>query len=181
MRPNSKLQTWSITALVAAAMAGEVEACPCPPADCEWSRFEGTYPGAPDFWWGDPIPIDEIRVCPHAVRFEFLAKHKDVLRRVALVFPHPDPELIESRLTLRPGTPKFDSELRHFSGRYESLTAALNSMFATPDGEFLSLDFRKAEASECPILEPGRKLALQWKGRELLLRGYLDVYFARGN
>jgi hypothetical protein len=178
MLPNFKLQAWLVTALAAVWIAGVAEACTCPPADRVWARFEDSQIGTPDFWWGDPILIDEIRVCTHAVRFEFLVQQNQVMTRAALVFPNPDAELIESRLGLEPGTPKFASELEHFAKRYESLIAGLNSMFEIPAGHFLSVDFGAAEANECPILVPGRKLALQWRGHELLLRGYLDVYFA---
>jgi hypothetical protein len=171
------LQTGSILVLLTMLRPMEAQACPCPPTACEWVRFEDSFPGAPDFWSGPPVLIDEIRVCPHAVRFEFLVKQRGILMRAALVFPRPDEELIESRLTLRRNTAKFASELRHFSKRYESLVVALNRLFVVPDGQFLSLDFHSAEANGCPFLETG-KLALHWHGQEVLLRGYLDVYFA---
>jgi hypothetical protein len=171
------LHTGSIIALLTALSPTDAQACPCPPTACEWVRFEDSFPGAPDFWYGPSVLIDEIRICPHAVRFEFLVKQSGVLMRAALVFPRPDEELIESRLTLRRNTAKFASELQHFSKRYERLEAALNKLFAVPDGQFLSLDFHSSEANECPSLETG-KLALHWQGHEVLLRGYLDVYFA---
>jgi len=178
MLPIPIIRSWSIIALVAAVSASSASACNCPPVECEWVRFEDTHPGAPDFWWGEPVLIDQIRACPHAVRFEFLVKQRGVLQRAALVFPRPDPELIVSRLGLRRDTSEFASELAHFSGRYRSLVAGLNAMFSIPAEGFVSLDFGSAEADECPVLEVGRKLALQWQGHELFLRGYLDVYFA---
>jgi hypothetical protein len=112
------------------------------------------------------------------VRFELVVKQEGILTRAALVFPKPDPELIESRLGLEPGNAKFASELEHFTKRYESLVASLHAMFEVPKRHFLSVSYENADANECPILEPGYKLALQWRGEEILLRGYLDVYFA---
>jgi hypothetical protein len=39
------------------------------------------------------------------------------------------------------------------------------------------MDFRYLPMDERPrIVEPWRRLALVWQGRELELRGYLDVY-----
>ncbi|HET9886717.1 MAG TPA: hypothetical protein VFR10_04330 [bacterium] len=179
MLPNSKLQAWSMTVLVAAWSVRDAEACTCPPVECEWVRFEDPTPHAPDFWWKrEHVLMDQIRVCPHAVRFEFLVKEKGVMMRAALVFPRPDEQLIETRLGIPRSTPKFASELRHFSKRYESLVAELNKMFNVAPGQFLSLDFGAKEANECPTLFPAEKLALEWQGHELLLRGYLDVYFA---
>lgn len=168
-------------AFLAASNPLVATACPCPVTDCGWSRFEDPSPGAPDFWWGEPIVVEEVHVCPHAARLEFLVKQRGLWVRAALVFPNPNAELLESRLGLKIGSAFAASELDHYTKRYAQLVTALNAMFRVEPGRFLSADFHTAEASESPFLEPGLKLALQWHGREILLRGYLDVYFEIGN
>lgn len=152
---------------------------PCDPSPAMgWMLFADTNEGAPDFWWTDAVTVREIYVCAHGVQFLFVTNQYGRPHHTALVFPKPSRQMLAGRLDLETTDPKLTSELLHYEGRYQALTAALQELSAGTLVPGVRASFETAAGNERPVLVPNRLLALRWRGQELKLRGYLDVYFA---
>ena len=151
--------------------------CSCHRGSFGWVLFEDTNPGVPDFWRQDSLKIQEITVCDHGISFVLLAEDHGNLQVAGLVFVNPSEKLIETRLGLRPCDPRFVTELEHFRKRYSFLHRELNRLSG---GQFETggkIDFSNTESDQRPlIIDPARRLILKWRGEEVELRGYLDVY-----
>lgn len=159
-----------VSIAIAAVASGEgnpTSSCSCPQTSHGWLLFLDSNTRTPDFWWEDEIIVQEISTCPHGIRFLFVAEEGGNPHLVALVFADP---ATNPRIGARPDS-------RWLAKRYAALRTALSQL---TDGELEAagrLDFQPTPLHERPrIVEPWRRLALVWRGRELELRGYLDVY-----
>lgn len=166
--PSSATQRW----------CGDSTYPSCPQQSMGWTLFVDANLGTPDFWWTDSVTVREIYRCEHGVQFLFLTKQKGRLSHTALVFPKPSPRMLAERLDLEPGSRKLASEYEHFAGRYEALTKALEELSGGTLVVGARLSFQDKTTEGAPIIVPKHLLALRWRGQELKLRGYLDVYFA---
>ena len=152
------------------------ETYPCPLNSYGWTLFVDSNKGTPDFWWGPPVPVREILVCEHGVQFLFVTEQRGQTQHTALVFPTPTRPLLAYRLDIQDEV-LLESEFEHFRGRFAALTDSLDSISGGTLGVGRRLSFDEQRGEDSATLITG-KLALAWRGRELFLRGYLDVYFA---
>jgi hypothetical protein len=151
--------------------------CTCPQRSFGWVLFEDSNRGVPDFWWQDSLQVKEITICDHGINFLFLTEQHGNQQVAGLIFVNPSAELIETRLGLSPCDPRFRSELEHFRKRYSTLLRELNRMSGGKFETGGELDFWNTESDQKPlIINPARRLILKWRGEEIELRGYLDVY-----
>jgi hypothetical protein len=142
-----------------------------------WMLFVDANQGTPDFWWTDSVTVREIYRCEHGVQFLFVTNQKGRPSHAALVFPKPSRAMLADRLGLQPRSQKLEQEYVHFVMRYAALTKALEDLSGGTLVEGARLSFQE-KGGAAPIIIPKTLLALRWRGQELLLRGYLDVYFA---
>jgi hypothetical protein len=149
----------------------------CPQTSSSWTIWPDSAPGAPDFWWKpDAVTVEEISLCAHGIHFVFPAEQDGTVRPTALIFPYPSPELLAGRLGLAAGSDKLACEHEHFQRRYAALLDGLERL----SGGSLTGRARETFAPsdpDQPRIVPNSRLALLWRGEELALRGYLDVYF----
>lgn len=187
MRPHeSQIRALLLASLFATAApasagrwCGDAPYPDCPQRSMGWMLFVDANRGTPDFWWtADAVVVREIFVCEHGVQLLFVTRQDGRLQHTALVFPRPTATLLAERLGLAPGSERLEAELRHFTDRYAALNAALAGLTHGLLAPGSRLTFPEQGVTAAPILIPNRKLALRWKGREVLLRGYLDVYFS---
>lgn len=186
MRPHgSPFRVLPLALLIAVAApasagrwCGDAPYPDCPQRSMGWMLFVDANHGTPDFWRSDSVVVREILVCEHGVQLLFVARQDGRMQHTALVFPRPTATLLADRLGLASGSARLAAELRHFTERYTALNAALAALTGgvLEVGARLTLAERGPTAP--PILIPNRRLALRWKGEEVLLRGYLDVYFS---
>jgi hypothetical protein len=141
--------------------------CNCPQMTSGWLLFADSSTRTPDFWREPVVVVEEIAICPHGVRFLFMAEDERVPYLTALVFANP---VADKRLYRR----------RDWSALCAAYSALRAGVVLFAGGELEqggSLDFRNVSAAARPrILQPCRRLALAWRGKEFPLRGYLDVY-----
>ena len=169
-----RLRTFSFTAgaVAAAAVAsGAVGAqdgsCTCPQTSRDWLLFADSNTRTPDFWREDEVVVEELAICPHGVRFVFVAEEDRNPYLTALVFANPVADL---RLYRR-------RDWTALCGDYSALRTALGQLAGGALEQTGRLDFQGAPLDERPrIVRPWCRLTLIWRGRELKLRGYLDVY-----
>jgi hypothetical protein len=137
--------------------------CRCPQTTDGWLLFPDSSPRTPDFWWQDEVVVQEILSCPHGLQFRFLAKERGNLHLVALVF------------TTAPARPYRDPARSRRA--LDLLEVKVKELMGGTLVETGRMDFRHLPEDQCPrILQPSRRLALEWQGQEVELRGYLDVY-----
>jgi hypothetical protein len=157
---------------VAAAGPGGAEtaeegSCSCAQTSCGWLLFSDSNTRTPDFWREDEIIVQEIAICRHGIQFLFVAEEDGNPYLMALMFANP---VAVTRLSRR-------QDFTKLCGAYLALRTALRQL---TDGTLEGtgrLDFRGEPWNERPrIVNPSRRLWLIWHGREIELRGYLDVY-----
>jgi len=169
-----RLRTFSFTAgavAAAAVAAGAVGAqdgsCTCPQTSRNWLLFADSNTRTPDFWREDEVVVEELAICPHGVRFVFVAEEDRNPYLTALVFANP---VADTRLYRR-------RDWTALCGAYSALRTAVVQLAGgglEPAGR---LDFRDSPWGDRPrIVQPWWRLALLWRGREIKLRAYLDVY-----
>jgi len=167
-----------IVALAASALVLELSgsepsstACICPEVSSGWMLFDDSSRRAPDSWWQDSLEVQEISLCPHGITFVFLGRENGSLHLISLFMV--DPEVRLPRLAqkvFRRGDP---------AGRekYARIVEALRGLSGGRLDVGARLDLRQAAPEDRPwILNPARRFVLRWHGREVPLRGYLDVY-----
>lgn len=150
----------------------------CPQSSMGWMLFVDENTGTPDFWWTDSVDVREIYVCVHGTQFLMVTTQKGRRHHTALVFPRPSRPMLAARLHLDPDGATLAAELAHYEERHAALRSALAEMSGGTLVEGTRLSFPGRPGDGSPVLVPGRKLELHWRGRTLKLRGYLDVYFA---
>jgi hypothetical protein len=155
-------------------------ATPCPEAGAScplspggWVLFVDANRRVPDFWHEDTLVIEEIDVCRHGVSFVFEGRDDGNLYLAALVFVNPSGEAWDAD----PSEIRFGEPWEYFESRYAELLARLNRVSGGAFAAGGRFDFRSLRRNQRPmILHPMWRLALFWRGREVGLRGYLDVY-----
>lgn len=150
----------------------------CPQQSMGWTLFVDANLGTPDFWWTDSVTVREIYRCEHGIQFLFVTQQKGQRCHTALVFPKPSRRMLAERLDLAPGSERLAAEYAHYAARYDALTKALEDMSGGMMVDGVRASFREWVVGDTPVIVPKERLALRWRGGELLLRGYLDVYFA---
>lgn len=150
--------------------------CTCPQKTLGWMLYADSNHGAPDFWWTASVDVREIFICRHGIQFLFITQQRGQPHWTALVFPKPSPVMLAARLILEPGSDRLQKEFEHFQGRYEALLAELERISGGTLVEGTRLTFDKL-GPDTPTIIPNHRLVLCWRGEELKLRGYLDVYF----
>jgi len=98
-------------------------------------------------------------------------------RPTALVFPNPSRPLLAERLELEPGGARLEKEFEHFQGRYTRLLEELSRISSGTLVMGTPRRFPPGDEGEAPTIIASTRLVLCWRGEELKLRGYLDVYF----
>ncbi|MFN8179222.1 MAG: hypothetical protein U0167_14925 [bacterium] len=166
--PSSASQRWCGESLVPC----------CPQQSMGWMLYVDANHGAPDFWWTDSVTVQEIFRCEHGVQFLFVARQQGQPHQAALVFPKPSRTLLADRLNLAPGSAQLESEYAHYAARYVALAKALEDLSGGTLVEGARLSFQDSARGTAPIIVPKSLLVLRWRGQELRLRGYLDVYFS---
>jgi len=157
---------WS-AATITPLRADPVVACSCPQTNGGWLLFADSSLRTPDFWWQEEVVVQEIAACAHGVRFVFVANDRENSYLTALVFTDP-PSRIRNGNRIPPSGPRAAMAL------LRSQIAQVLDSDLEAEGR---MDFRYLPMDERPrIVRPWRRLALVWQGRELELRGYLDVY-----
>ncbi len=162
--------------LIGQAVAQAEEGGCCPQSSRGWVLFEDDNRRVPDFWKRDSVVVDVIDVCRHGVNFYFVSEEDGQPRYVALVFVKPSRELFETRVIRRVGDPPIETRLQRACQRYTELLANLERFLdvrLNPEGR---LDFTNRPFEERPVISRRRGLSLRWRGGEIDLRGYLDVY-----
>ncbi|MEZ4654093.1 MAG: hypothetical protein R3E12_11045 [Candidatus Eisenbacteria bacterium] len=178
---------WLLLLLLLVAPASARAQSPEPPCGCplgggNWLLFKdsNTRPNVPDFWDSEFLEIDEVSACRHGVSFVFTTQQDESLFITALFFPEPTPELLESRLHLRPGIRPYDEEYRRIRERYDTLRGEVERVFGPHFDEYGRLVFRWwVDLPRPRILDPRHRLTLEWQSARFDLRGYLDVYFTQ--
>ena len=151
------------------------EGC-CPQSSDGWLLFEDSNPRVPDFWRRDSVVVDVIDVCRHGINFYFVSEEDGQPRYVALVIVKPSRELYEKRVIRRVGDPPLETRLERAQRSYADLVAALEQLFeiaCSPEGR---IDFTNRPFGGRPVISRCRGLTIRWRGNEIKLRGYLDVY-----
>ena len=168
-RPASANQRWCGDCLVPC----------CPPQSMGWTLFLDENIGTPDFWYTvDSVTVREIYRCEHGVQFLFVTNQGGRPTHTALVFPNPSRKMLAERLGLELGSAKLEQEYNHFAARYAALTKALEDLTGGTLVVAARVSFENPVGADAPIIIPKNLLALRWRGQQILLRGYLDVYFA---
>ena len=165
---------WDLTASTGNAQPGN-EGC-CPQSSDGWVLFEDSNRRVPDFWRRDSVVVDVIDVCRHGVNIFFLSEEDGQPRYVALVIVRPTRELYETRVVARVGDRPLEERLELADRKYAGLLTSLGMLLGvafSPEGR---IDFTNRCLADRPLLSPCRGLTLRWRGREIELRGYLDVY-----
>jgi hypothetical protein len=168
-----------VTSVALALTIGETKStlrgC-CPQTTDGWVLFDDNNPRVPDFWWADSVIVRTIDVCSHGIHFFFFSEEDGQPRYVALVIVKPTRELFETRVPCRLGDASLATRLERATRRYADLVATLERLFEvrfSPEGR---IDFVNRPLPEFPIISQPRGLTLRWRGTEIKLRGYLDVY-----
>ena len=139
--------------------------CHCPQMSGGWLLFPDRSRRTPDFWWQDQVVVQEITVCAHGIQFRFMAEERGNPHLVALVFttaptcfwPYRDPAVSRRALA--------------------ALEVKVNQLMGGTLTDTGRMDFKHMSEDQRPrILQPSRRLVLEWQGEEVELRGYLDVY-----
>jgi hypothetical protein len=129
----------------------------------------------PDFWWRGAVSIREISVCPHGIHFLFVEKQADQHFLMALILKKPSKEMVEKKLRIRgDGTPvreTFDRDLKSYFLLIEELGRISDGALSATS----QMSFLEVVENERPKLVPWR-LTLRWRGVELEMTGYLDLY-----
>jgi hypothetical protein len=148
----------------------------CPQSSGGWVLFEDCNPRVPDFWKRDSVAVDVIEVCRHGINFYFVSEEDGQLRYVALIIVKPTRELYETRVIRKIGDPPLEIRLERAKQKYVELVSTLGQLFGVafcPEGR---VDFTKHPLESRPLISPTSGLTLRWRGSEVKLRGYLDVY-----
>ena len=151
--------------------------CPCPQKSIGWLLFKDENRSVPDFWNEDSVYVEEIYECSHGVNVLFTANQDGESRCVALIFVRPSIELVRTRVIFRSCDSSRERKLAWLEERYAMLRSGLENIFG-PMGTNV-LDFRGRPKR--PTIVPGAGLILRWEGRELKLRGNIDVYMSMIN
>ena len=166
---------WPVTAL---SQRSDVRSsCPCPQKSIGWLLFEDKNRSVPDFWKEESVPVEEIYECCHGLNILFTADQDGESRLVALIFVRPSMELVRTRLINRWCDSSHEKKLAFLEERYVALRGGLENIFG-PIGSNM-LDFRGR--SKRPAISPRDGLILAWEGKDLELRGYIDVYMSMIN
>lgn len=181
---RSLILGWLLALLAAAPTIAQDEpaSCTCPLGFGNWMRFEDSnvLPNMPDFWIEPSLDVDEISVCAHGVSFVITTRQNDNLVIASLFFPEPTIELMQTRLAGRLSGNLVRAEQSRLMDRYTSLRGRIVEQFGSSFDQYGRVVFRSMEPSERPkILDPHRRLALEWDSSTFELRGYLDVYFTQ--
>jgi hypothetical protein len=147
-------------------VAGKPRAgCSCPQTSGGWLLFPDSSLRTPDFWWQDAVVVQEVTTCRHGIQFKFMAEERGNPYLVALVFTTPP---AASRRRGEPFKPVRSLAV---------LRSQVNEVMGPELEAFGRLDFKHVPMDQRPlIVQPSRRLLLEWEGREVELRGYLDVY-----
>jgi hypothetical protein len=148
----------------------------CPQSSDGWLLFEDSNPRVPDFWRRDSVVVDVIDVCRHGINCYFVSEEDGQPRYVALIIVKPSQELYETRVIRRVGDTPLETCLERAQRNYADLVAALEQLFEiafSPEGR---IDFTNHTLESRPVISRCRGLTIRWRGNEVKLRGYLDVY-----
>lgn len=152
--------------------------CSCPQTSIGWVLFEDSNDGVPEFWWQDSLEVQEISMCAHGITFVFLASERENLYVAGLVFVNPSGPLAEQRQRIELDGMLSGHGYNHYEERYSFLRDELERLSGGRLGSDGLIDFRMTCPVQRPvIINPARKLSLRWGTEEIVLRGYLDVFF----
>ena len=166
--------TLALTATNGSAQSKETGCCP--QVSSEWLLFEDSNPRVPDFWRRDSVVVDVIDVCRHGINFYFFSEEDGQPRYVALIIVKPTRRLFETRVLRRVGDAPLEVRLERAHRKYAELLATLEQLFAVRFSGGVRIDFTNHPLGDRPLISPCRGLTLRWRGTEIQLRGYLDVY-----
>jgi hypothetical protein len=145
----------------------------CPLASGGWVLFVDSNRRVPDFWLEAALVVQEIDVCRHGISFLFEGRDEGNNYQAALVFVNPSGDAWSEE----PDEVSSLQDRSEFQERYDSLLEELRGVAGGIPAGGGRIDFRSLPPGDRPrILSPMWRLALQWKGREIPLRGYLDVF-----
>ena len=148
----------------------------CPKTTDGWILFQDSTPTTPYFWHVESVVVDAVDSCEHGVYFFFFSIEHSEARYVSLVIVKPTRMLYETRVRVRQGDPPLDDRLHKAQTEYGALLKRLDDIFGSELSSGKRLQFDSLYASDSPIINVRRTLALKWRGQTCKLRGYLDVY-----
>jgi hypothetical protein len=162
----------------------EAHRCFCPQTSEGWILYDDNSRRVPDFLRSrTDVEVKEILVCEHGMHFFFNATQDGQPYYVSIVIVRPVPALFRTR----------DSAYRHFYRRpgqsietrsrcamraYEEYVGALRELLGDSFTQFRRIQFVTDGNLSAPRLYVEPPLRLQWRGRTIELRGYVDVYFS---
>jgi hypothetical protein len=129
----------------------------------------------PDFWHEDSLAVQEIIVCSRGISFVFPGHDEGSLFLSVLVFPNPrgDAWRGDSRWRSTQADREADED------RFHSLLNGLSRVAGHALDAGAWIDFGAPGSGLPPqLVDPSHKLLLRWKGEDVPLRGYLDVYLS---
>ena len=174
----TRMMAVSVATVAPAEGAGECSprgAC-CPQTTHGWVLFEDANRRVPDFWYADSVVVSVVEVCRHGINFMFVSEEDGQPRYVALVVVRPTLELFETRVPCRLGDAPIETRVARAKEKYENLVTTLEGLFGVvfhPEGR---IEFANRPFDDRPLISPCRGLTIRWRGAEIELRGYLDVY-----
>lgn len=153
-------------------------ACWCPQTSRGWNLYDDSNP-VPDFFSLDHVEVREILVCAHGIHFFFMAIQNGREYFTSLIIVKPTPELYLLRKSTRSaktaGMPLAE-RVRRALERNECMLTELKRVLGDSFGENVLIPFDTGLSP--PKIFPQRGLILEWKGAEMEIRGYLDVYLS---
>jgi hypothetical protein len=147
--------------------------CDCPEMTSGWVLFDDSSRRVPDFWRRDSLEVQQIILCRHGLTFVFLARDAGSLYLASLMMV--DPTAAAPRLAQKLSEWRDDPGTR--GEKYTRIVQAVRELSSDLLAPGRAVDLRLAPADQKAwIFRPSSRLALRWHNREVILRGYLDVY-----
>lgn len=159
----------------ASPIAGD--SCPCPSTAWGWMIYPDPIHEIPDFFDADRVVLQEIIHCPHGLHFLFVSEQNGVTHLTALVIVRPYDGVLSARLGAEGRWSEYARKHNVYRRSYDDVLSALIEASGGRLTRFGRVDFSKRPIAERPTIDPTRKLLLHWNGREIPVRGYLDVYY----
>lgn len=166
--------------LVSVALPSSMSAdriCPCPQRAPGWLLYQDSNGDIPDFFSDKRVIVQEIQICEHGISFLFISEQNCNWHISALVIVRPSEEFLRERLGAWDSLTRIKKLKEQYLGRYFSLFFDLKK---ASNGKFRSgsrMNFLRYSEDERPAIEPPKDLILHWRGHEIPLRGYIDVYY----
>jgi hypothetical protein len=132
----------------------------------------------------DYVRIDEIQVCEHGIHLKFHARHGVDTQYVAFAIVRPTPDLFRTResayrLFYRDPGATIEQRSARAMAAYERYLADLRSLLGDASVDGRPVEFGTQGRLYQPLLYLKPPLKLEWRGKTIELRGYVDVFFGR--